>query len=163
MRRAVMSAAALAVVLAAGPAPAERKEPGPSTVVFVCLHGNVKSLIASRWFERLAAERGVAVRVTSRGLEPENPVPPAIAERLASDGFDVRGFEARPFVPADLEGASRVVLIGAEAPAWAKGDARVVRWDGIPPTSESYEACRDGMRDRMGSLLESLARPRTQE
>jgi protein-tyrosine-phosphatase len=123
-------------------------------VIFVCLHGNAKSLIAREWFGRLAAERGVAAHAVARGLEPENPVPAAIVERLGRDGSDVSGFEARPLVPADVAGASRVVLIGVEPPSWLAGSGPIVeRWDGIPPASEGYEASRDAMRTRIEKLL----------
>src|SRR5262245_55863281 len=124
------------LALAAGAAlwgerdPVER--PREAGVVFVCAHGNVKSLIASRWFNRLAAERGVAARSIARGLTPENPVPAPVAERLRRDGIDVAGYEARPLTAADLDGAIELVLIGVEAPPWARRDAvKVETWDGI--------------------------------
>jgi arsenate reductase len=133
--------------------------PAQEAVVFVCQHGNVKSLIAAEWFNRRAKERGIAVRATARGLTPENPVPPAIAARLRGDGLDVSGYEARPFAPADLEAASRVVLIGVEAPAWLAGKrAPAESWDGIPPASERYEAARDALRARIEALLDALQR-----
>ena len=50
------------VEVAFGGAPS-RKAEAPRTVVFVCEHGNVKSLIAREWFNRLAAERGLDVVV----------------------------------------------------------------------------------------------------
>ena len=130
-------------------------------VVFVCQHGNVKSLIAREWLERLAAERGVRVSAVSRGLTPENPVPAAIAERLSGDGFDVSGFEAAALAPADLERATRVVMIGVETPEWMRShDGLVEKWDGIPPATERYEASRDALRGRIAKLLEELARRR---
>ncbi len=128
-------------------------------VVFVCHHGNAKSLIASQWFNRLAAERGLAGRAVARGIEPETPVPAAIAAKLDRDGFEVEGYEPRGFSPTDLDGASRVVLIGVEPPAWIKGEkATVEKWDGIPPASEGYDASRDAMRNRIVALLEALGR-----
>jgi protein-tyrosine-phosphatase len=138
----------------------EPRSPGPSgPVVFVCEHGNVKSLIAREWFNRLAAERGLEVRAVSRGLAPEASVPPAIAERLRGDGFDVRGFEPRALEPADVVRAARLVVIGAEAPPWASGpDVAVERWEGIPPASDRYEASRDALREKIAALVESLAR-----
>src|SRR5262249_181485 len=126
---------------------------------FVCEHGNVKSLIAREWFNRLAAERGLPVRAVSRGLSPEASVPPAIAERLRRDGFDVSGFEPRALGPGDVVHAARLVLIGAEPPRWASSpDVAVLRWDGIPPASERYEASRDALRERIAALVDSLAR-----
>jgi len=132
---------------------------GVVTVVFVCQHGNVKSLIAREWFNRMAAERGVAARAVSRGVTPETPVPPAIAERLSRDGFDVAHFEPLALAPADASGAARIVFIGALPPSWLRpGEAKVDVWEGIPPATERYEASRDALRDRIGALLQGLAR-----
>lgn len=126
-------------------------------VVFVCAHGNVKSLMASEWFNHLAAERGVASRSVARGLTPENPVPAPIADHLRRDGFEVGAFEARPLAPTDMGAASHLVLIGVEAPSWAQRRGLTVdTWDGIPPASEDYEASRDAMRARIEALLARL-------
>ena len=157
-----MAARPVAIVLAAAIAPAAgtNVEPPPRerTVVFVCAHGNVKSLIASRWLERRAAERGVAVHAVARGLTPENPVPPAIAERLQRDGLAATGYEARALAPADVEQAARVVFIGAQPPDWIRhGGVAVDSWDDIPPASERYEESRDAMRARIEALLDEIA------
>jgi protein-tyrosine-phosphatase len=126
-------------------------------VVFVCEHGSGKSLIASEWFNRLAGERGLVVRAAARGLSPE-PAPARIAEQLRADGFDVDGFQPSALIPADLAGAPRVVMIGAEPPAWASAaEVPVERWDGIPPASQGYAASRDAMLERIATLLDSLA------
>lgn len=153
--------ALLAVAAAAAPGQKKPASPGDSaTVVFVCLHGNVKSLIATQWFNRLAAERGVAVRAVSRGVTPETPVPAAIVEQLSRDGFDVTRFEPLALSFADLDGASRVVMLGVAPPAWVGGkQVPVERWEGIPPATERYEASRDAMRDRIVALLKTLVRP----
>ena len=131
-----------------------------ASVVFVCEHGNVKSLIAMQWFNRLAAERRLSVRAISRGITPENPVPPPIRARLKDDGFDVLAFEARALTPGDVKGAPRLVMIGAEAPAWARDSGVTVDvWSDIPPASEDYRASRDAMRERIEALLSTLAPP----
>ena len=133
-------------------------EEKPRLVVFVCEHGSVKSLIASEWLGRLAAERGVRVRGISRGITPDAAVPAPIAEHLHGDGFDVGRFQPRQLQPADIEGASRVVAIGAELPAWVSGSGLPVeRWDEVPPASENYEASRDALRRHIRALLETLA------
>jgi protein-tyrosine-phosphatase len=144
-------------MLAAALLPGAVMAQGSDRVVFVCEHGNVKSLIASQWFDRLAAERGLAVRAVSRGLSPEQRVPGAIADRLRGDGFEVAAFVPRALAPADLEGTVRLVMIGAEAPAWIPREAVTVeRWDGIPPASERYEASRDALRSRLDALVAEL-------
>lgn len=39
-----------------------------NTIVFVCLHGSVKSQMASAHFNRVARERGLPFRAVSRGV-----------------------------------------------------------------------------------------------
>ena len=41
-------------------------------VVFVCEHGAAQSLIATAYFNKLAAERGLAAIAAFRGVDPEN-------------------------------------------------------------------------------------------
>jgi protein-tyrosine-phosphatase len=145
-----------AVALAAPAQPGPRRAEPAGTVVFVCEHGTVKSLIAREWFNRLAAERGLAVRAVSRGLTPDASVPPAIADALRSDGFDATGFEPRAFSAADASGAVRVVGIGVDLSAAPRGDATWEAWEGIPPASERYAASRDALRARIEALLAAL-------
>jgi protein-tyrosine-phosphatase len=148
----------LLVLAAAGAAqkkPADHSE--RADVVFVCAHGNVKSLIASQWFNRLAAERGIGARSVARGVTPQNPVPTAIADRLRREGMNLAAHHARSLAPADVEGAARLVLIGVVAPSWTRREGlEVESWDGIPAASESYEASRDALRARIEMLLASL-------
>jgi arsenate reductase len=139
--------------------PEPRKPDVRGTVVFVCEHGTVKSLIAREWFNRLAAERGLLVRAVARGVTPETSVPRTIADALRADGFDVGGFEARAFSAADSTGALRIVGIGVDlSSSGDRGNAPLDRWDGIPPASERYAASRDALRSRIEALLETLER-----
>ena len=41
-------------------------------VVFVCEHGNVKSLMAASCFNQLAEQRGLPFRAVSRGVAPDS-------------------------------------------------------------------------------------------
>jgi protein-tyrosine-phosphatase len=132
------------------------------TVVFVCEHGNVKSLVAQQWFNRLAEKRGSELRAVSRGMRPEPAVPVAIAGRLRDDGFDVAGFVPAELTSADLATAIRVVAIGVDtSPVTSSTRVPVETWREIPPASEQYEASRDALRRRMLALLDDLeAEPR---
>jgi arsenate reductase (thioredoxin) len=44
-------------------------------IVFVCLHGAAKSVIAAAYVQRLAESRGWNIRATSVGIDPEPEVP----------------------------------------------------------------------------------------
>jgi arsenate reductase len=160
-----MGAACLVVMTAilAPRATSARPPRSAGTVVFVCEHGNVKSLIAKEWFDRMAAARGLAVRAVSRGLAPGTSVPPAIVDALRRDGFDVRRFAPRALGPADAGRALAIVVIGVDASAATpSANVPMERWDGIPPATEGYEASRDALRSRIEVLLSALeaARPR---
>lgn len=141
---------------------AKHGEPSLSkTVVFVCEHGAVKSVIASEWFNRLAAERGLDVRAIPRGVTPGASVPPAIAEALREEGFDVSAFEPRAFSAVDAAHALRVVGIGVDlSSARERGTAPLETWDGVPPASEHYSASRDALRARVEALLKALTATR---
>ena len=150
----------LSAVAAAALDQAKSRKPKPSgTVVFVCEHGNVKSLIAREWFNRLAADRGLGVRAVSRGVTPETSVPPGIADALRGDGFDVSGFEPRAFRAADVAGAVLIVGIGVDlTSSGERGGAALETWEGIPPASERHAASRDALRARIEALLNTVER-----
>src|SRR5437667_734024 len=79
----------------------------PRRVLFVCLHGSAKSLIALEHFRRLAAERGIAVEAAAAGTAPDAEIPPHVVQGLLGDGIDVRARRPRQVTLADLETASR--------------------------------------------------------
>src|SRR5262249_4403189 len=63
-------------------------------VLFVCLHGAAKSVVAAAHFRRLAAARGLAVDAVAAGTEPDPELAPAAVKGLAADGLPAR--PARP-------------------------------------------------------------------
>jgi len=149
-----MNGAIVVLLLGAAPVPAAQPQ---KAVVFVCEHGSVKSLIAAEWFNRLARERGVALRAVSRGVKPDDSVPLPIADALARDGFDVKGFSPRGLEPSELTTAARIVAIGVDGRAFPPTvGGRVEKWDAIPPTSEGYEGTRDALKARVQALIDTL-------
>ena len=141
---------------------AETGDPNPATtVVFVCEHGSVKSLIAMQWFNRLAAERGLKVRAISRGMTPDQAVPKGIVDNLLKDGFAVENFTPARLATSDLGAAERVVSIGIDTTIVTKDSkVRVDEWAGIPPASENYAASRDAIRKRIDGLLTEMTERR---
>ena len=122
-------------------------------VVFVCLHGAAKSVVAAEHFKRLAAARGLAVDVRARGTEPGPELTPAAVAGLRADGLDVGGARPRLVTRADLAGAWRVVEFGCDLTALAPPDATIERWGDIPAVSEGYAAARDAMTAPLHRLL----------
>src|SRR5688500_13776071 len=103
-----MEALMLVVVLAtAGAAEVQQPE---QIVLFVCEHGTAKSVIAAAHFNRMAAERGLAVRAISRGTAPDATVPSRISEGLKRDGLRLPdGFTPTALSGTDMAQAIRIV------------------------------------------------------
>jgi protein-tyrosine-phosphatase len=141
----------------------QAKEAPMAQVVFVCEHGSVKSVMASEWFNRLARERKVAIRAVSRGVAPDDAIPPGVAENLRHDGFAVGGFRPKRLEKADLAPAVRVVAIGVDSPLFRDATVPVERWSEIPPASTEYERSRDAIRARVEALLQKLSEARPAE
>lgn len=136
---------------------ADSAGPTAGRVVFVCEHGSVKSVMAAHWFNLLAAERKAPFRAISRGLAPDDVIPPLVAQNLARDGFEVAGFTPERLEKADLAGAAHVVAIGVDSPLFAEAsEVPVSRWNDIPPASADYASSREAMRGRMDALLAAL-------
>ena len=68
----------------------------PRTVLFVCLHGAAKSVLAAADFERLARARGLDALAESAGTEPDPEIAPRVLAELRAEGVDLRGRTALP-------------------------------------------------------------------
>jgi protein-tyrosine-phosphatase len=135
----------------------QAEEAPMAQVVFVCEHGSVKSVMASEWFNLRARERRVAIRAVSRGVTPDDAIPPRVAENLRQDGFAVAGFKPKRLEKADLAAAVRVVAIGVESPLFRETTVPVEEWNEVPAASTEYERSRDAIRGRVEALLQKLS------
>lgn len=129
------------------------------TVLFVCLHGSAKSVIAAAHFRRLAAARGIAVEARSAGLEPDAAIPPRVVDGLLADGIDVRGLRPQAPAAADVAEAGTVVTFACELGPLATGARRIERWDDVPAVSEDFGRARDIIVARVSRLLDDVRRP----
>ena len=128
--------------------------PPPRRVLFVCLHGAAKSVIAAAHFRRLAAARGLAIDAAAAGTEPEAQLAPAAVKGLAGDGLTPAPVRPRPITRYDLDAATRVVSFGCDV-APARGQ-RVEQWD-VPAVSDGYEAARTRIVANVERLVAELA------
>ena len=87
---------------------------GGRPVLFVCLHGAAKSVLAAADFERLARERGLDLRAEFAGTEPDPAIAPRVAQALLAEGVDLGDRRPRRVTRADVERASRVVAFGCD-------------------------------------------------
>jgi arsenate reductase (thioredoxin) len=128
----------------------------PMRVLFVCLHGSAKSVIAAEHFRRRAAAANLEVEVASAGVEPDAGIPAHVTRGLAEEGFDVTGLVPHGLDDADLASAALVVSFGCDIDA-RRALRQVVRWDDIPLASEGYEAARDAIVRRVDALVAAVA------
>ena len=148
-----------AAILCGGGASAADALDSKQQVLFVCEHGNVKSVMAAAYFNELAIARRLPLRAVSRGVAPDSAsVPPSILAGLRTEGIDVSDVKPLALRPRDMSGSLRVVAIGVEL-VQAKPGVTIERWDDVPPASTNYVGARDSLRAHVKDLLERLSSP----
>jgi arsenate reductase len=130
--------------------------PRPITVLFVCLHGSAKSLVAARYCEQLAEARGIGLSCGSAGLEPDSAVPPHVIAGLAADGIDVSTARPAQATAEMVTDADYAVALGCDLSAIGVG-RDVSRWDDIPAVSDGYDVARDAIVVRLHQLLDEIS------
>src|SRR5437899_3687220 len=76
------------------------------TVVFVCEHGAAKSVIATAYFNKIAAERGLHARAVYRGVNPQADLSVGALKGLRDDGLTVPDQRPSPITQADVANAT---------------------------------------------------------
>jgi arsenate reductase (thioredoxin) len=147
-RTAILSVAAL---LVAAKAPGKRAP----RVLFVCLHGTVKSPIARELLRGQAWVRGFAIKVQSRGIEPEEGASPEVAAALVRDGIAVKHDPLRALTPVDTAWADVVVFF--DPLPFAPGSKDLRDWRDTPSVNQHYAEALALMRSRIAALLDELA------
>jgi arsenate reductase (thioredoxin) len=131
----------------------------PQTIVFVCPYGSAKSVVAARFFNRMAADRGLPYRAVARGITPESTIPSYVREPIRADGFEI-GVDEKP-VPldaAEIRGASTVVCIMCQLPpAQSSGARQSIEWTDVPDVDAGYGAARDKIVAHLNELVGRLA------
>jgi protein-tyrosine-phosphatase len=152
--------AAVLTLLAAAFAPAAAAgDPqggnGKTTVVFVCLHGSVKSQMAAAHFNRIASERGLPFTAISRGIEVDTSIPTRIR-----DGLNLDGLAPTDDIPigltADEAGRATKVVAFDTVPEERRGTSEVTYWSDVPPATKDYAAARDVIVRHIDTLVPTL-------
>lgn len=127
------------------------------SVLFVCLHGAAKSVLAAADFRRLAAERGLALTAEAAGTEPDPRMAPAVVAALRADRVLLGETRPRLVTAADTAQADRVVTFGCELGAATPATVPVERWDDVPAVSENLPLARAAIRRHLDRLLDEYA------
>jgi arsenate reductase len=158
----VVSAGAARIAASAnGQADARAAKTGkPPTVLFMCPHGAAKSVLASAYFQRLAKERGLNVRVESAGTQPDAEVAPAVASHLTKNGYAVPIEKPRRVTSEDLAMADVIISIGCDLKGLPLPPGKLRKWDDVPSPSEDFARADEAIRKRVVDLIEELTRKR---
>jgi arsenate reductase (thioredoxin) len=128
---------------------------GKTTVVFVCLHGSVKSQMAAAHFNRIASERGLPFTAISRGIEVDTSIPTRIR-----DGLNLDGLAPTDDIPigltADEAGRATKVVAFDTVPEERRGTSEVTYWSDVPPATKDYAAARDVIVRHIDTLVPTL-------
>lgn len=131
------------------------------TVVFVCEHGSVKSVMAAALFNASAKERNLDLRAVARGTQPDDQVPARVAKHLKQEGVNIEEFKPRSVSEPELSAALRVVAI--DVPRGQLQSSRGIdHWEGIPSSSD-YMAARSALNQRVQELQFELDSSRREQ
>ena len=144
----------LTALLVASFAPQARAEQ-PSKIVFVCLHGSVKSQMAAAYFNEIAKERGLPFVAISRGIELDSSIPTRIRDGLALDGLKPLD-DVPQGLTAQEAGSAVKVMAFDNVPDERKGAANVSYWSDVPAATKDYAAARAAIIRHIDQLLPSL-------
>ena len=135
---------------------AKGSAPAPA-VVFVCEHGAAKSVIATAYFNKLAAERGLPYRATFRGTSPQEALSVRAVQGLTADGVAIPQGAPTAIADADIKTATHIFAIGCALPAAALSSGKAKDWSDVPD-DKGYEAQRDAIVRHVKELLDDLQR-----
>lgn len=131
--------------------------PQPARIAFVCLHGSAKSVLASEYLNRTAAARGLAVRATASGREPDDEIPQNVVEGLRAKGFDVSGRKPVAASASAFEDAQVVVSFGCDLDGLVPKARTIELWSACPAVSDDFDAAWSFITARVDRLLASTA------
>jgi protein-tyrosine-phosphatase len=106
--------------------------PRENAVVFVCEHGAAKSVVATAYFNKLAAERGLSFRATFRGTTPQDNLSVRAVEGLKADGVAVPSGKPAAISDKDVVDATHIFAIGCTLPDKARQSGKAADWSDVP-------------------------------
>jgi protein-tyrosine-phosphatase len=148
---------AVTSLLSADAAPQAAPKPGarPPVVLFICPHGAAKSVMASAYFQKLAKERGLNVRVDAAGTEPQPELSTAVVASLKKDGYAIPIEKPRAATAADMKTADVVISIGCDLSKLPPPNGALKNWN-VPDFSDNFDQAQQAIRDQVTALVEEL-------
>lgn len=150
----MMTTVLTAILMIAGLAQPSARAASPH-VVFVCEHGAAKSLVATAYFNKLAAERGLTARATFRGVDPQDALSVRAVAGLKDDGLTIPDGRPTAIAASDVAAATHIFAIGCALPAGATTSGKASSWDDVPD-DQGYGPMRDAIVRHVRVLIDAL-------
>jgi arsenate reductase (thioredoxin) len=155
MKSRVRRVQSLLVIVAVFGSAVSAQDTGDEKVVFVCEHGAAKSVIATAYFNKIAAQRGVTDRATYRGSTPQAELSASALNGLREDGLAVPSAKPSPITSGDVTRATHIFAIGCSLPAHGASSGKADNWDDVPD-DQGYAAQRDAIKTHVERLIDQL-------
>ena len=133
-------------------------QPAPTSpsIVFVCEHGAAKSVIATAYFNKLAADRGLPYRATFRGINPQDDLSVRAVAGLKEDGLAAPSGKPGAITDADVASATHIFAIGCTLSDKARQSGKAADWSDVPD-DKGYGPMRDAIVRHVKELVDRLA------
>ena len=146
----------VALLLALGDVPAQTAPARPApTILFMCPHGAAKSLMASAYFQKIAKERGLNVRVDSAGTEPDAQLSKGVVAHLQKNGYEIPIEKPRAATAEDMRSADVVISMGCDLSKLPAPTGVVKNWN-VPDFSADFNVAEQSIRDQVTRLVDEL-------
>ena len=157
MTRSTLAVLVAAVALTAAlPSAAQSSSSAKAPVVlFMCPHGAAKSVMASAYFQKMARERGLNVRVDAAGTEPEPQLSKAVVASLTKDGYTIPIDKPRAATAADMQSADIVISMGCDLSKLPAPKGTLKNWN-VPDFSANFDLAEQAIRDQVTALVDEL-------
>ncbi len=133
-----------------------------TTILFVCVHNAGRSQMAEALTNRLAQERGLAVRGMSAGTVAGSRINPVAEQAMAEIGVPMASQRPKRLTAEMIKAADRIITMGCgvDAAACPAGFLVTEDWGLDDPAGQPIEkvrAIRDQIREKVLRLLEELS------
>jgi arsenate reductase len=132
-----------------------------TSVIFACVHNAGRSQMAEAFLNRLAAERGLAVRGLSAGTMAGKSLNPLAAQAMAERGIPMEGQQPKLLTQPIADEADRIITMGCGVDAAACPARFLVTedWALKDPAGrpiEEVRAIRDQIEAKVMEMLDDL-------
>ena len=152
---ALLIAASSLLPVTAPPQAAAKPAAKAPVILFMCPHGAAKSVMASAYFQKMAKERGLNVRVDAAGTEPEPQLSKAVVASLTKDGYTIPIDKPRAATAADMQSADIVISMGCDLSKLPAPKGTLKNWN-VPDFSANFDLAEQAIRDQVTALVDEL-------